>query len=350
MERTRFSSQISLPIVKMGRPTPESKEMYQRDLERFCSHMKELKSTLDFRMSARGWCYYLEGKGVITKGEFDSAQRIINDCRKSGMLPINICAIDESRQAEGIDRYMDDPNYEDYAEQLIQEKEDYLEDKIDDYDPCNFWNYQDNYIELMVEKIDLIGIFKPICSKYHIPYSNRKGWGDINSNAALMQRFRNWEQMGKQCILLYCGDHDPGGLHISDLIMKNLNDLSNAVGWSPENLIIDRFGLNYDFIEKNHLTWIDNLETSGKDENGNARHLDDPDHNDYFKPYVQDYLNEFGARKVEANALVSNIEAGRQLCEETILKYIKEEDIENYEDAIEEAKDNLRNELEKLDE
>jgi hypothetical protein len=350
MQRIR-PNRISLPNLKMGRPTPQSKATYQWQLAEFCQRIKELQCTLDFRMSARGWCYYLEGKGVITKGEFDQAQGIINNCRKSGMLPINICAVDERRSAEGIQPVNKEHDINDYARELIREQEDYLEDKIDMYNPYNFWDYQDNYVELLVEKIDLLGIFKPVCSEYYIPYGNRVGWGDINSNAALMKRFKYWENKGKQCILLYCGDHDPGGLHISDLIRKNLNDLSNnlEINWSPDNLKIERFGLNYDFIEANNLIWIDNLETSGKDEDGNPRHLDDPEHKDFSKPYVQDYINEYGVRKVEANALVSNIEAGRQLCKETILIYVNEDGITNYENAIEEAQDDLRNELEKLD-
>jgi len=42
-----------------------------------------------------------------------------------------------------------------------------------------------------------------------------------------------------------------------------------------------RFGLNKDFIERNRLTWIDNLETSS------GKRLDDNKHNDHNKPYVQ---------------------------------------------------------------
>ena len=88
-----------------------------------------------------------------------------------------------------------------------------------------------------------------------------------------MHRFEEMEDAGKQCVLLYCGDHDPGGLAISDFLQSNFEDLSDAVGWFPDNLIIDRFGLNYDFIEENNLTWIDNLETSS------GGRLDDPRHN-----------------------------------------------------------------------
>jgi hypothetical protein len=119
-------------------------------------------------------------------------------------------------------------------------------------------------------------------------------------------------------VLLHCGDHDPGGVHISDFLRSNLADVSVAAAnwenrnnpdidylslrepWDPNaaNLDIDRFGLNYDFIRAQRLTWIDNLET------GSGGNLADERHPDHEKPYVQNYLNEFGARKVEANALV----------------------------------------------
>lgn len=107
-----------------------------------------------------------------------------------------------------------------------------------------------------------------------------------------------------------------------------MQDLSDAVGWSPNNLEIDRFGLNADFIRKHRLTWIDNLET------GSGGDLGDPKHPDHSKLYVQDYLRRFGARKVEANALVKRPQAGRKLCRDTILKYVPAEAVDHYERRI----------------
>jgi hypothetical protein len=85
------------------------------------------------------------------------------------------------------------------------------------------------------------------------PITNFSGWTDINSRAVMMY-FAYWEGRGKECVLLYCGDHDPGGLHISEFIRSNFADLTGAVGWSPEPLIIERFGLDYDFIVAQGLT------------------------------------------------------------------------------------------------
>jgi hypothetical protein len=328
---------ITLPTIKIGRKTKNDKKKYQDELLLFCEGIKEVKSSLDFQVSSRGWCYLLEEYG-LNKGDFDTAQKIINECRKSGLLPLDICAEDNARIAEGIDA-PDDSDPENYAFIWV----DYLKNNLANrYHPYYFSDYQDCYIEMLVEKIDLKGIFKPICEKYSIPIGNTKGWADINSRAAMMGRFREWESKGKQCVLLYCGDHDPGGLIISDTIRKNLSDLSKAVNWTPDNLVIDRIGLNYDFIQANNLTWISNLET------GSSKRLDDKTHNDHNKPYVQNYIKQFGARKVEANALVTRVEEGRRLCEEAIIKYINFDGINIHNESTQEARELLEKEIEKL--
>ena len=145
----------------------------------------------------------------------------------------------------------------------------------------------------------------------------------------MMRRFKMWEARGKQCVLLYCGDHDAGGLRISEFLRSNIAGLAIAVGWTPDNLIIDRFGLDYDFIEANNLTWIDNLETSSK-------------HPDYSKPYVQNYLKRFGARKVEANALVARPRAGREFFRQAILRYVPASAISDYRRKLDVEREKLR--------
>ena len=136
--------------------------------------------------------------------------------------------------------------------------------------------------------------------------------------------------------MLLCGDHDPGGLLITSKMRKNLEDLSGAVGWTPENLVIIRFGLDADFIDRHRLTWIDNLETSS------GQLLDDPDHADHDKSYVQDYIRRFGVRKCEANALVVEPDIGRALIRNAILEHIPADAVERYERKLERARKRLR--------
>jgi hypothetical protein len=74
---------IVLPKLPAHRPTEKVKAAYELAVLRFCRQVKELASTLDFEVSSRGWCYVLEEHG-LRKNEFDTAQRLINDCRKNG--------------------------------------------------------------------------------------------------------------------------------------------------------------------------------------------------------------------------------------------------------------------------
>ena len=92
----------ALPCLGRGRPTEARRDAYAVELATFCAQIIEIRSGLDFAVSSRGWCYLLEGEGLITKGEFDPAQRLINECRKTGALPLDICAVDDRRSADGL--------------------------------------------------------------------------------------------------------------------------------------------------------------------------------------------------------------------------------------------------------
>jgi hypothetical protein len=205
---------------------------------------------------------------------------------------------------------------------------------------------------MWVEKIDLKSLFSDICKRYTIPLVNIRGRTCLNSRAGTMRRFREREAEGKQCVLLYCGDHDPSGLAISREIRSDMESMSGATGYHPrpytleeeerirnhhrlgladlppdidDGLVIDRCGLNKDFIDQQGLSWSENLETSSGGDLASPRH---PDHG---KDYVQSYLKKFGARKVEANALVVRPEAGRQLCLDAIRRYIPDDLLEDFE-------------------
>ena len=81
LERT-----ITLPRRSRGRPTATATAQYERELEVFCHRLIEIDS-LDFKVSSRGWGYLLEEHG-LAKGDFDAAERVINDCRKADISPL----------------------------------------------------------------------------------------------------------------------------------------------------------------------------------------------------------------------------------------------------------------------
>jgi hypothetical protein len=216
----------------------------------WCPLILEIKSSLDFSIGARGWCYILENHNALRNGNFSVAEKLITDCRKTGDLPLDICAEDDARETIGLQENISNNTVEKAAADWIDHLRNHARTS---YTPISFWDDLDTYVQMGVEKLD----------PRNLPLTNFKGWSELNARAAMMKPFAAHERAGRQCLLLLCNDHDQGGLLISESMRKNLDDLSNAVGWSPDGLIVERFGLNVDFIEANDLTWIDNLETSG---------------------------------------------------------------------------------------
>jgi len=289
----------------------------ENSLVNFARELVNIQTQIDFKVSARGWCYQLEQFGLITKAEFDRVETLINhDCRAKGYLPIDFVAEEESRKFSGVEvPVMDSPAK--FMKRFLDETL-----KCERFYTPNWWEGEEYYIQMVVEKIDLKSLFEPVCKDFHIPIATSKGWSSMLQRAEYARRFKEAEDMGLNCVLLYCGDHDPDGLRISEFLRKNLEDLmyiqwlDGADGYNPRELEIDRFGLNYDFIQANHLSWINNLIT------GSKKDLASPYHPNHYMDYVQSYLRDIGERKCEANALVVAPAQGRLLCLEAIEKYV----------------------------
>jgi hypothetical protein len=218
----------ALPHRPKGRPTAASNACYAEQIKAFCARILEIQSRLDFEVGSRGWCYLLEGEHIVTKGEFNTAERLIVRCRKTGDLPLDICAEDDKRSADGVER-LDDPDVEVKVDAIIG----YVHNAHRYYTPVSFWDELDVYVEMAT-------------------------------------------------------------------------------------------------------AWIANVKTC------TGKSLADPKHPDHSKSYVQTYLKRFGARKVEANALVARPESGRELCRQAILRYVPGDALRNYNAHLAAARRELR--------
>ena len=305
------------------------------NLKKFAQQLIELSKQIGFKVSARGWCYQLESARSINKDQFDRVENVINKCRKKGILPIDFVAEEEGRQFSGVETPQDATPLEflkAYMEAPLKCHRWYTPD---------WWVGEEYYIQMLVEKIDLKTLFTPVCEKYHIPIATSKGWSSMLQRANYANRFKEAEDNGLKCVLLYCGDHDPDGLRISDFIKSNLTELQNIYwengeeGYSPDNLIIQRFGLDADFIYRHNLTWIDNLITGG------GKNLASPSHRNFKMPYVQEYLKTYGERKCEANAIVPMPNEARELVENTILSFLGEDAISRFNKKMEVVKNQM---------
>lgn len=293
-------------------------------IEAFAREILAIQDQIPFKLSARGWCYQLETVGLVTKADFDTIERRINTCRAKGLLSFDFVAEEDARKFYGIE-VPETQSPLDFMGSILE----YAMSCENSYTP-DWWDGEDYYIQMLVEKIDLKTLFEPVCSEYHIPIATSKGWSSVLQRAEYARRFQEAEARGLMAVLLYCGDHDPDGLRISEFLRNNLEDLADGQwsdgtpGYDPALLLITRFGLNADFIEDHHLTWIDNLIT------GSKKDLADPSHPNHFLPYMQSYLREVGVRKCEANALVVIPDAASDLCRDAIEVYLGHDAISRF--------------------
>jgi hypothetical protein len=319
-----------------------NKPMYPKHRQELVQVLMDLQEKIDFRVSARGWCYQMETDGYINKGQFDKVENAINKCRIEGLLPINFVADDDARAFTGLKK----PSEETIKGLLRRMLDDVLH---------GYWHFTEDwlegeqyYIQVLVEKIDLRTMFAAVCKDYHIPIANARGWSSLLQRAEIARRFADAELRGLQCVLIYFGDFDPDGLRISDNLLKNFRDISAVVwndggeGYDPENLIIERVGLDYDFIIQNNYSWINNLKT------GRGGDLANPGHENHYKSYVQNWLKTIGERKCESNAMITTPVVARQLLRDAVEKYLGTDAVARFQAKRQEIQDLYQTELEQL--
>jgi len=302
-------------------------EAYEARLRSFADEIKALQRSRSSRVkySGRGWCYALEGLGKIDKGEFDKCGQAINDCRKIGLLPIDFVAEDqdETRRFAGIHE-ASNPTI--LLENIRNDVNGMLETLP--VHTTDYWMDEKFYLMICVEKGDLRNLFKPICDEYHIPIVSSKGWAPILLRYHIAKLCIKAESRGLTPVLLLFYDHDPVGLKITNSFRKGLGDIRRSVDWHPASLIIERFGLNREEIDRYNLTWIENIKT------GSGREARDPE-----------YVREFGSRKCEANALFKNDEtlrAAEKICRDVIEKYYGGDALNRFREKEDKSREKLK--------
>lgn len=307
--------------------------------------VERMSAETGYRFGPRGWAYYAEGLGLITKGEFDRFEKLLTDMRKDGELDPDVIEPDASRMATEVGDFdAADHKPEDYAQAAVNGIRDQLDQWAQSFYETGYWDGLDYYVEMIVEKKDLVQIFRSTADRYNVRITNGKGDTDIHTRLALLKRFRDHTDAGRRCVLLAVGDHDPKGLHIVDGLQRTIMSCANLKGldWAWPEFEVFNVGLTEEQINTLDLMKIDNLETGG------GRDLSDPRHPDHHKPYVQDYIARFGVWKCEANALVGRPPEARALLEDAINRFIPEGHPAEVEEQNEASQEAVRTEIARL--
>lgn len=322
----------ALPRLGSGRVSDARRNQFHAEVRNVVSWMRTYVSHLGFAPVARSWLYALESEGIITKGDFTWAGKWLADRRKEGLIPFWLVGADSTRALTGHDAHDAEETPREYINRQLRDS---LE-QAKQYWPSSYWKHQHYFPIIWTEKRDLIKLFEP-----ELPQAVRrfasKGQADVNSRVALIKECQWAEEEGLTPVILYCGDLDPMGVQISNAIVENLMPLAKVLNWEGglESMLEDdrivRFGLNADFVNRNGLLWIDGLETSSGED------LANPEHKHHGFPYVQSYLQDYGARKVEANALIARPQAARYLVSGALWEWLDDDGHKQWESENEVA-------------
>lgn len=312
---------------------------------RLAEAIEQMSEETGYKFGPRGWAYYAEGLGLITKGDFARFEKLLTDMRKAGELHPDVIEPDKSRIAtEVYDYEADYDSPEEHAEYAVSEIKPELERWVDRFHEIGFWDGLDYYVEMIVEKKDLLQIFEDTAKKHRVRITNGKGDTDIHSRLAMLQRFKQHWLEGRQPILLAVGDHDPKGLDIVAGLRRTLMSCANLKGldWDEPDFEVVNIGLTSEQIHDMGLMKINNLETGG------GKDLANPNHPDHNKPYVQNYIAEHGVWKVEANALVSSPHKAVKLFEDAVAEFIPPRHWVDRHQENNPARDKVREEIERI--
>jgi hypothetical protein len=307
--------------------------------------IERMSAATGYKFGPRGWAYYAEGLGLITKGEFDRFEKLLTDMRKDGELDPDVIEPDASRMATEVrDFEASGWTPEALAQHAVNDIADNLRNWAEIHHEKGYWDDLDYYVEMIVEKKDLVQIFRSTADRYNVRITNGKGDTDIHTRLAMLKRFRTHTEAGRRCVLLAIGDHDPKGLHIVAGLERTIMSCANIKGldWYDPDFDVVNIGLTEAQIDRLDLMKIGNLETGG------GRDLSSPAHPDHFKPYVQDYLARFGCWKCEANALVGHPAKAKDLLEDAINEYIPASHPDDVDAANQPAQERVREEIAKL--
>lgn len=307
--------------------------------------IEQMSEETGYKFGPRGWAYYAEGLGLITKGEFARFEKLLTDMRKAGELDPDVIEPDASRLATEVSDFEATPESpEDFAEYAVDQIAPELESWVYSFYDQGYWDGLDYYVEMIVEKKDLVQIFGDAAERRRIRITNGKGDTDIHSRLAMLKRFRDHTYEGRRCVLLAIGDHDPKGLDIVTGLQRTLMSCADLKGldWPEPDFEVVNIGLTEEQIDNMGLMKIENLETGG------GKDLANPNHPDHDKPYVQDYIRRYGVWKVEANALVSHPREAVEIFADAVREYIPDGHLEALREANAPGQRAVRSEIERL--
>jgi len=201
--------------------------------------VKEITSTYRTKMTLRQIYYRLVARNLIPNNlnSYKNLSRILVTAREKGEISANIME-DRGRTSIGGDFGWDDPT--EFAIRRLQS----LKECASDY-TRRMWEFQEEYIEVWVEKDALSRLVSSACSGYRVKTCVGRGYSSYTYVSDAVNRFLSQED--KRCTVIYVGDLDPSGLDITRDLGRRMAE------YGADHVTIRRIALSHEQVKQYEL-------------------------------------------------------------------------------------------------
>lgn len=183
-----------------------------------------------FTLTLRQLYYQFISRDIFpnTEQSYDRLGSIITDARLAGLISWE--AIED--RGRGVNAWR------------IEEEEAEVLNGVEYGFALDYWQRQNAYVEVWVEKEALSSVIERPCNIRSVPYMACKGYLSASEAWRSGQRFERMLDEGRRCVLIHLGDHDPSGM---DMTRDNAERLEL---FARENVEVRRVALNMDQVEQ----------------------------------------------------------------------------------------------------
>ncbi|WP_298737655.1 hypothetical protein [uncultured Chitinophaga sp.] len=184
---------------------------------------------MGYSLTLRQVYYQLVSRDIIPNNErsYKNLGAIISDARLAGKIDWEAIE-DRTRNLKGNSHWREPGSI------IRASAEQFQYDK---------WSDQDNYVEVWVEKDALVNVVGQICQRLDVNFFSCRGYVSQSEMWVAARRLKQYEDDGKQTIVLHLGDHDPSGRDMS-------RDVLDRLELFESNPMFKRIALNMDQIEE----------------------------------------------------------------------------------------------------
>lgn len=185
-------------------------------------------SAQNYTLTLRQCYYQLVARGIIENNQkvYKTTGNLINDARLAGLIDWEAIE-DRTRNLKSLSHWSNPQSV------IYSAANCYMRDT---------WLRQDYHVEVWVEKEALANVVGRVAEELDVSYFCCRGYVSQSEMWSTAQRFIQYEKMGKSCVIIHLGDHDPSGIDMSRDIKERLKL------FGVRELIFRRVALNFDQI------------------------------------------------------------------------------------------------------